>query len=196
MPSGEGLDFGLGERGEVGSFVRDDASCEFWVMLFEVSQEHISGVARAGTVPDQLDFARRRQTGGNLVIERGILRDTVTLIMRLFTMQQMMVKVMRIVGLERFLISHALDTPAKNMRRVMIDYDEHSTGTVHRDRRQFGRGGLEQAPHSRYVLHRQFTGVRSLEKLPLRADDECEFAAISRLDFPDMLNEFKSIVPM
>lgn len=167
------------------------------MVLVDVGHEHVDGAAFSAAVADQDDRTRGCQHVADFFVEGEILRDTVSLIMRLFSMHQMMMEVMRIVGFEGNFVLRSPDTPtAKYVRRVMIDDHDHAAGGVHRGHRHLRCCGFEETSQARYFFDPQFSCVGTPEEFTLRTDDEGEFPTVRRSDLPDPLEEFESIAPM
>lgn len=91
-------------------------------------------------------------------------------------MNQMAMEVVGIVGRNSgCILRSTLAEIAKDMRRVMIDDDDHSTRLSELASGRFRSGLFKKLPESRHLLDAELGRVRSLENFSLRTDHEGEF---------------------
>ena len=122
------------------------------------------------------DLVRGYQGRGYLFIEGCLFGYAVTCIMSFLAMNEIELEVMGIVGRDSDCILPSTHVEiAKDMRRVVIDDDDHSTRLSELARRRFRSGLFKKFPETRHFVDAKFARVRSPENFALRTDYEGEF---------------------
>lgn len=125
---------------------------------------------------NQDDLVRRYQGGGHLFIEGRFFGYAVAFIVSLFAMNQMVMEVVWIVGLDgACILRAALAEVTKNMRCMVIDNDDHPTRLNELARGRIRFSFFKEFPQPRHLLDADFRRVRSLEQFTSRTHYEGEF---------------------
>src|SRR5579863_773826 len=115
---------------------------------------------------DQDDLVRGNQSPGHLFIEGCLFRYALTFIMSFLTVNQVAMKVVRIVGGDSGrILRSTLTEIAKDMRGVVIDDDHHSTRLNEFAGGRFRSGLFEEFPETRHLLDAELARARSFENL-------------------------------
>src|SRR5580698_896817 len=103
MPLCDLLDFRLCHRGKIRSLGGNNPLKRLRMMGLEILAQENGCVARSRRMADQHDRRGMRQILGDLLVIRVLLRNTLTLVMRLLAVDQVVLKSKRIVRLDRHL---------------------------------------------------------------------------------------------
>lgn len=192
----QGFDFRLGHGREVCAFGSDDPPRNLGMMRLQVFFEEVSGVAFAGGVADQDNLARRNEIFRDLFIKRLLLGYALATIVSFFSMDQMMMKIERIVRSHLLFFCRTASTEVLiNMGRVVVDDDNHPRSLGRFLRVRTRSSFFQKSTQPRNFLHAKIVGVRPLEKDALAADAELKLIASTRLDLAQVPDQFDGLVP-
>ncbi len=124
-----------------------------------------------------------------------LLGDALAAIMRLLAMDEVMMKMKRVVGPNRFLVHQVHRCVSKDMRGGMVDDHHRASG---RGNRNEGVGKfclLEELAQMRNFFYIQIVPVRPPEGGLPRTDHEGELLVAVRFDFADLRDRVDDFVP-
>lgn len=191
------FDFWFRQCGKIGRFGSFDSSRNITVVFLKIFHQNFDGATLAASVPDQDDLVCRHECRGDFFVEGGLLGNPVTFVVGLLAVNQMMVNVMGIVRLDSdFLFRIIFAAIAEKSGAVVVDNHNHSTRLRMLWRWRFGAGFLEKLAKPRHLCDAEFRGVRTLERFPLRSDNEGEFVASLCLNLAQVPDKLHGVAPM
>lgn len=179
--------------------------------LLQVFQEKIRCAARSGRVSDDDDLTGGGKIFRDLFVERMLLGNALSRIMRFLAVDQVALKSKGIVWLDGALVCQlaVIHVPIKT-GGVMIDYYNRSWQGVELNRRFLWAGLLQpglllfslvqsrfmqKSAETRNFFYFEVMGMRTLEERALRPHHEGELVASVWLDFTDLSNQLNNIAP-
>lgn len=159
-----GFDLRLSECRQIYDLGAYYPSREVNVVLAQIFLQGAQRATFAGSVPNQDDLIRGYQGSGHFFVEGCFFGYALAFIVSLLAMHQMAMEVVRIVGGDAHcVLRKALAGIAKNMRCVMIDYYDHSTGLKQLRCARFSSGFFKKFPKPGHLFDADLRRVRLLE---------------------------------
>ena len=137
-------------------------------------------------------FARDR----DLLIKGILFGYALAPVVRLLSMNRMMMEIVRIVRLRIVFVCRTTSTEILvNMGGMVVDDDNHPAGLGRSFCVRTRSGFLQEFTQPRNFLQTKIMCLRPLEKHALAADAEHKFIASMQLDLAQLLDQFDSLAP-
>ena len=174
--------------------------------LLQVFQEKIRCAAGSGRVSDDYDLAGVRKIFRDLFVERMLLGNPLSLIMRFFAVDQVALKSMGIVGLDggfvlRLPVIHVLIKTGG----VMIDHYNRpsqgvgltvdSCGPASCSPASMKSRFMQKSAETGNLFYFEVVGMRTFEERALRPHHKGELVAAVWLNLTDLCNQLNNIAP-
>ncbi len=166
------------------------------MMSLQVLIQEVCGIACSSRVTNEDDLIRRSDVFRDLLIKRMLFGYAFAAVVRFLSMNQMMMKIERIVRFQFVSVCRAAPTEILvDVSGVVVDDNNHPAGLIRPFRLLARPSFLQKLAQSRSFLHAQVMGVRPLEKHARTADAKREFIVPMRLDLAQMLDQFQRLAP-
>ena len=166
------------------------------MVRLQVFFQEVAGVAFSGGVTDEYDLIRGSEIVRDLLIKRILFGYALATVVRFLSMNQMMMKIERIVRLHLAFVCRTTSTEILiNMGGVVVDDDNHTGGPGRFLWVRARSGFLQEFTQPRNFLHAKIMAVRPLEKDALAADAEDKLIVSMRLDLTQVIDQFDGLAP-
>ncbi len=166
------------------------------MMASQVIHQDVDRTARARPMANQHDLIRGREILRNLLVKRCLFRNTLTAIVGLFSMDEVVMEIKRIIRSNRDSIVRTATVEIRvKVSGVVIDNDDYAVGLGWLGRVDVGAGLFQEPTQARHFVYTEFMVVRALEESSLRANYEGEFIASMRLRRAKVSNQLNRLIP-
>ena len=128
-----------------------------WVVRLEMSCKIIDSTALTCSMSDEHDLVGRREQLRDILIELNLLWNAFPFVVGLFTMDQMMMEPVRIIGVDCLLeIWMLIFAMLVHMRRMMVYDNNHARRLSERLGRGGGRSLPQKMTETRHLFRAKF----------------------------------------
>ncbi len=156
-------------------------------MLFQIVGQKVDSAAFSRPVANEDDLRRVDEIPRYLLVVGRLLRDSIALVMCLFTVNQMTMKSIWIIGPHgRLFFRDAFPEILIETRNMMVDHNDHTARMARLARLRMKPGFVQELSKPGDFLRTQLAMIRAHEEGTLRFEYERELVRAVRLDFANL----------